>query len=58
MTRQQTALKLLEHGPLGLAEFAEITGWPYQSAYKVLESLLDTGEVTKPKRGIYEKATK
>ena len=56
MSRTYAALRLLEHGPLSLKHFAMITGWPYQSAFRVLEQLRDIGAVTQPKRGTYQLA--
>jgi DNA-binding IclR family transcriptional regulator len=53
MTRQYAALKLLEHGPLMLAEFVAITGWPYQSTYKVLAELIDIGAIKRERWGRY-----
>jgi len=53
VTRSYAALRLLEHGPLSLEQFALITGWPYRSAQKVLDQLIDNGSVKRIVRGIY-----
>jgi hypothetical protein len=45
MTRNHAARRLLEHGPLTLAEFLAITGWPYRAAQATLTRLLDAGDV-------------
>lgn len=45
MTRLHAATRLLEHGPLTLAEFLEITRWPYQAAQATLTRLMDAGAV-------------
>lgn len=39
MSRAQTMLKLLEHGPLTRQEMEEITGWPKQRLFIVLRYL-------------------
>ena len=43
MTRTYAAKRLLEHGPLTGSEFLEITGWPSESAWSALRSLVETG---------------
>ena len=45
MTRTYAARKLLEHGPLTLREFVEITGWRYTQARGVIGYLLGLGEL-------------
>jgi hypothetical protein len=45
MTRTYAARRLLEHGPLTMAQFVAITGWPYRSAQCALVNLQITGEV-------------
>ena len=57
MTRNYAALRLLEHGPLSLELFALITGWPYRSAHRVLDQLLDDGAVIRVSRGVYQIAS-
>lgn len=41
MTKRYAALKLLEHGPLTISEFLEITGWSMRSAWSVMEWMLE-----------------
>jgi len=36
---------LLAHGPLSMAQFKEITGWPAQQAYNTIKALLTSGTV-------------
>lgn len=43
MTRSYAAKRLLEHGPLSVNEFRQITGWPYFVATRALQTLLDSG---------------
>lgn len=43
MTRTYAAKRLLEHGPLTLREFMEITGWQYESARTALDLLIQAG---------------
>lgn len=50
---RRTALMLLQHGPLSLAEFTEITGWRYQKSVRVLHQLWLEGLLVKPFRGVY-----
>lgn len=45
MTRCYAACKLLEHGPLSLREFIEITGWGRSIASARLNDLLLRGRV-------------
>lgn len=45
MTRTHVARKLLEHGPLTLGEFAEITRWKYARCNNVLIRLRKQGAV-------------
>lgn len=45
MTRTYAARKLLEHGPLTLSEFLQITRWPYRTAQRTLENLQEVGLV-------------
>lgn len=48
MTRSHAARRLLQHGPLTFAEFADITGWPSRVCTRVLHRLTDrTGCVTR-----------
>ena len=53
MTRTYAAKRLLEHGPLSLAEFAEITGWPKKTAAKTSEILTAQGLVKRQSRAGY-----
>jgi len=43
MPRTYAAKRLLEHGPLSMAQFKEITGWKPRQARRTLQSLVDTG---------------
>jgi DNA-binding transcriptional regulator GbsR (MarR family) len=43
--RAYIAKRLLEHGPLTLSEFREITGWPTNDATQALFQLADSGVV-------------
>lgn len=43
MTRLYAARKLLALGPLTLADFIEITGWPARRARQTLAALTDRG---------------
>ena len=45
MTHTYAARRLLEHGPLTMAEFMEITGWSWNSARSALNRLMERGEV-------------
>lgn len=54
MTRAHAARRLLALGPLTLAEFVEITGWPYRQCVRLLEYLCDRGEVQHERCGVYE----
>jgi hypothetical protein len=36
---------LLAHGPLSMAQFKEITGWPAQQATNTIKALLTSGTV-------------
>jgi hypothetical protein len=60
MTRTYAARRLLEHGPLTLAEFLCITRWPYRTAQRALENLQDAGAVVSeriaPHRNVYRLA--
>lgn len=44
---------LLEHGPLTLGEFVEITGWPRRTCDRILQGLWLDGMVVKTERGLY-----
>lgn len=50
----RTALMLLQHGPLRVSEFVEITGWKQRDAERVLYDLRWRGLVSCPKRGVYQ----
>lgn len=41
MTKVHAAIGLLEHGPLSISEFEEITGWGYETCRWVLKYLVD-----------------
>lgn len=59
MTRAHAARRLLEHGPLNLAQFREITGWPAKECRNALRWLRAAGEVEyrgTNQRGIYSRA--
>lgn len=43
MTRTYAAKRLLEHGPLTLAEMREITGWEHAAVVAALRQLMETG---------------
>lgn len=43
MTRTYAAKRLLEHGPLTLREFTEITGWKQDTARTALRHLIEAG---------------
>ena len=45
MTRTYVAVRLLEHGPLTLAEFVEITRWKVPRCNNVLIRLRSQGRV-------------
>jgi predicted ArsR family transcriptional regulator len=45
MTRTYATRRLLEHGPLTMAEFLEITGWTWNAARSVLARLMESGAV-------------
>ena len=51
MTRAHAARALLAHGPLTLAEFLEVTRWPYRSAQGVLSRLIEAGHVESQRIG-------
>ena len=54
MTRTHAARQLLALGPLTMAEFVEITGWPVSACRRVLSYLVDDlGEVSR-EGGRYE----
>lgn len=61
MTRTHAARALLAHGPLTLAEFLEITRWPYRAAQSTLSRLIEAGAVECAKssahRNVYWLAT-
>lgn len=54
MTRAHAAIQLLRLGPLARAEFIEITGWPRQSADRVLSLLCQANQIHRCKFGVYE----
>lgn len=57
MTRLYAAQKLLSLGPLCLADFIEITGWPRKAARKTLAALVERGRVEyrgNTRKGLYE----
>ena len=57
MQRQNSAVMLLQHGPLSLAEFFEISGWKsYEDTWQLLTNLVDVGILEKAKRGVYQMA--
>lgn len=60
MTHTYAARRLLEHGPLTLSEFLQITRWPYRTAQRTLENLIDAGAVVAesagPHRNLYRLA--
>lgn len=56
MTRAHAARRLLALGPLTLAEFVEITGWPYRQCVRLLEYLRDHGDIEHERGGVYEVA--
>ncbi|MBK5203905.1 MAG: type IV toxin-antitoxin system AbiEi family antitoxin domain-containing protein [Polaromonas sp.] len=56
MTRPYATLQLLAHGPLSRAEFIEITGWSRAACARILAALVDTGELSQPRRGVYSVA--
>lgn len=45
MTRTYAAKRLLEHGPLTLREFTEITGWGRIVSWNTLYQLMNEGIV-------------
>ncbi len=45
MPRTYTAKRLLEHGPLTLLQFVEITGWKYSECRKTLSWLQECGAI-------------
>lgn len=47
-------IKLLAHGPMGLREFSECTGWPYCLCSKLLREMLFDGFLKQPRRGVYQ----
>jgi DNA-binding IclR family transcriptional regulator len=54
MTQHAVAIKLLEHGPLTLAQFCEIVGWPYRQCSVALSKLVDEGYVRRTAYRRYE----
>lgn len=50
---KHTAIMLLQHGQLTLADFTEITGWSYKKSARVLHDLWVDKVVCKPRRGVY-----
>ena len=57
MQRQNSAVMLLQHGPLSLVEFFEISGWQsYKDTWQLLTNLVDIGILEKAKRGVYQMA--
>jgi hypothetical protein len=59
MTRLYAAQKLLALGPLELADFIEITGWPRKAARKTLAALVERGCIEyrgNTRKGFYEVA--
>jgi len=51
MNRAHAARRLLQHGPMSFAEFADVTGWPRGVCSRVLNYLTDrTGCVTRINR--------
>lgn len=53
MSRYYATLRLLEHGAMRLAEFAEVTGWPYKSCCHLLQSMAASGAVRRIHMGVY-----
>jgi len=51
MTRKHAAQRLLQHGPLAMADFVAITGWPKDQAVRTLQSLLAQGSITSTQPG-------
>lgn len=51
---RRVTTKLLEHGPMGLREFSECTGWSYNRCFKLLREMLMDGFLQQPKRGAYQ----
>lgn len=47
MPRTYAAKRLLEHGPLSMAQFKEITGWKVRHAHRTMQNLVDAGVVHK-----------
>lgn len=56
MTRHYAAMRLLEHGPLSVQEFIEITGWRANAARKVLSRMVAYNVARVIRRGVYELA--
>lgn len=50
---RRTAIMLLQHGPLKLSDFTEITGWSYKKSANLLRELWLEGVLTKPSSGVY-----
>jgi DNA-binding IclR family transcriptional regulator len=50
---RRTAMMLLQHGPLTVAEFTEITGWSYSKASRMLAALWSDGMLVRVKHGTY-----
>ena len=49
MTRTYAARRLLEHGPLSMAQFKEITGWNPKHSCNTIKALLMSGAVVATK---------
>lgn len=45
MPRTYAAARLLEHGPLTMREFVEVTGWPYRACRRTISWLQATGRI-------------
>lgn len=45
MTRPYALARLLDHGPLTLAELIEVTRWPYRSTTAMLTRLQEEGRI-------------
>ena len=57
LQRQRSAVMLLQHGPLSVAEFFEISGWEcYDATWRLLSGLAEVGTLEKVKRGVYQLA--
>lgn len=51
MTRPYALVRLLEHGPLTLAEMLEITRWPYRCTQAMLTRLIEERRIVAVKVG-------